>query len=99
MPLGVILAILSYSIYSCGDAIVKSFSGQLSVFEIGFFANAFALVPAIFAKRPGEHWRQAFKLSHPWLLLRSSMLTPTMPSASRCVASACMRSIASSRAS
>ena len=68
MPLGVIFALLSYSIYSCGDAIVKSFSGQLSVFEIGFFANAFALVPAIFAKRPGEHWRQAFKLSHPWLL-------------------------------
>ena len=59
MPLGVILALLSYSIYSCGDAIVKSFSGQLSVFEIGFFANAFALVPAIFAKRPGEHWRQS----------------------------------------
>jgi drug/metabolite transporter (DMT)-like permease len=68
MPLGVILALLSYSIYSCGDAIVKSLSGQLSVFEIGFFANLIALVPAVFAKRPGEHWRQAFKLSHPWLL-------------------------------
>ena len=68
MPLGVLLALVSYSIYSCGDAIVKSFSGQLGVFEIGFFANLFALIPAVFAKRDGEKWRTAFRLSHPWLL-------------------------------
>ncbi len=68
MPLGVLFALLSYSIYSCGDAMVKSFSGQLSVFEIGFFANLFALVPAAFAKRPGEHWRQAFRLAEPKLM-------------------------------
>ncbi|MEO8882343.1 MAG: DMT family transporter [Devosia sp.] len=68
MPLGVLIGLLSYSIYSCGDAIVKSFSGELGVFEIGFFSNVFALVPAVFAKRRGEHWRQAFRLSHPWLL-------------------------------
>jgi len=68
MPFGVLIALLSYSLYSCGDALVKSFTGQLGVFEIGFFANIFALVPAVFAKRPGEHWRQAFRLSNPWLL-------------------------------
>ena len=56
MPLGVLVGLLSYSIYSCGDALVKSFSGELGVFEIGFFSNIFALVPAVFAKRPGEHW-------------------------------------------
>ena len=39
MPLGVLLALLSYSLYSCGDALVESFSAELGVFEIGFFAN------------------------------------------------------------
>jgi drug/metabolite transporter (DMT)-like permease len=68
MPLGVLFALLSYSLYSCGDALVKSFSGQLSVFEIGFFGNLFALLPAVFAKRPGEHWHYAFHLAHPRLL-------------------------------
>lgn len=68
MPLGVVLALLSYSLYSCGDALVKSFSAELGVFEIGFFSNLFALVPAVFAKRPGEHWRHAFRLGNPKLL-------------------------------
>jgi drug/metabolite transporter (DMT)-like permease len=68
MPLGVIFALLSYSLYSCGDAITKSFTGQLGVFEIGFFANLFALVPPALAKPKGEKWRHAFRLTHPWLL-------------------------------
>jgi drug/metabolite transporter (DMT)-like permease len=68
MPLGVVFALLSYSLYSCGDAITKSFTGQLSVFEIGFFANLFALVPPALAKPKGEHWRHAFRLTHPRLL-------------------------------
>jgi drug/metabolite transporter (DMT)-like permease len=68
MPFGVAFALLSYSLYSCGDALVKSFAGQISVFEIGFFSNVFALVPAAFAKRRGEHWRHAFRLAHPGLL-------------------------------
>jgi len=68
MPLGVVFALLSYSLYSCGDAITKSFTGQLSVFEIGLFANLFALVPPALAKPKGEKWRHAFRLTHPWLL-------------------------------
>src|SRR6185437_10968451 len=68
MPLGVIFALLSYSLYSCGDAITKSFTGQLGVFEIGFFANLFALVPPALAKPKGEKWRHAFRLAHPKLL-------------------------------
>lgn len=68
MPLGVLFALLSYSIYSCGDAMVKSFTGTAGVFEIGFVSNIFALVPAVFAKRDGESWRHALKLAHPWLL-------------------------------
>ena len=68
MPLGVVLALVSYGLYSCGDAIVKSFSGELGVFEIGFFANLFSLLPAVLAKPKGEHWRHAFRLNHPWLM-------------------------------
>lgn len=68
MPLGVLFALFSYSIYSCGDAMVKSFAGTAGVFEIGFVSNIFALVPAMFAKRDGEHWRHAFRLAHPRLL-------------------------------
>ncbi len=68
MPLGVVFALISYCLYSCGDALVKSFAGQLGVFEIGFFANVFALVPAALAKPKGEHWRRAFKLKHPGLM-------------------------------
>jgi drug/metabolite transporter (DMT)-like permease len=68
MPLGVIFALLSYSLYSFGDAIVKSFSGEISVFEIGFFATLFSLIPAVLAKRPGEHWRHAWKMQHPGLV-------------------------------
>lgn len=68
MPLGVILALVSYSLYSCGDALVKSFSGQLGVFEISCITNAFALAPPAFAKPKGEHWRHAFRLNQPWLM-------------------------------
>ena len=68
MPLGVAFALISYCLYSCGDALVKSFTAQLGVFEIGFFANVFALVPAAFAKPRGEHWRHAFRLNAPVLM-------------------------------
>jgi drug/metabolite transporter (DMT)-like permease len=68
MPIGVVFSLISYCLYSCGDALVKSFSGQLGVFEIGFFANVFAIVPAVLAKPKGEHWRQAFRLNAPWLM-------------------------------
>jgi drug/metabolite transporter (DMT)-like permease len=72
MPVGVFFALVAYSIYSCGDAIVKSFGSSLSVFEIGFFIAAFSLLPALFAKPKGERWRDAFKLRHPLLVhLRS----------------------------
>lgn len=72
MPIGVIYAIAAYSIYSCGDAIVKGFGQSLSVFEIGFFIAVFSLIPALFVKPKGERWRDSFKLVHPRLVhLRS----------------------------
>src|SRR5690348_12651088 len=72
MPVGVLFAIAAYSIYSCGDAIIKGFGTTLSVFEIGFFVALFSLIPALFAKPPGERWRDAFHLTRPFLVhLRS----------------------------
>lgn len=72
MPVGVIYAVAAYSIYSCGDAVIKGFGQSLSVFEIGFFVALFSLLPAVFAKPQGERWRDSFKLRHPLLVhLRS----------------------------
>ncbi|MFN4209698.1 MAG: DMT family transporter [Devosia sp.] len=72
MPVGVIYAVVAYSVYSCGDAIIKGFGQDLSVFEIGFFIAVFGLIPAAFAKPKGERWRDSFRLKHPFLVhLRS----------------------------
>jgi drug/metabolite transporter (DMT)-like permease len=68
MPLGVLFSLIAYGIYSCGDAIIKSFSGHLSVFEIGFFTALASVIPAMLAKPAGEHWRHTWKMHHPWLL-------------------------------
>ncbi|QQR34698.1 DMT family transporter [Devosia oryziradicis] len=72
MPVGVIYAIVAYSVYSCGDAVIKGFGQDLSVFEIGFFVALFGLIPAAFAKPKGERWRDSFQLGKPLLVhLRS----------------------------
>lgn len=68
MPTGVLLGLLSFSIYAVGDAITKGFSGQLGVFELQFFINLFALVPIVFAKDRNEQWRDTFKLANPLLM-------------------------------
>lgn len=72
MPAGVIYALVAYSVYSCGDAIIKGFGQTLSVFEIGFFVALFSLIPALFAKPRHERWRDSFRLKHAGLVhLRS----------------------------
>jgi drug/metabolite transporter (DMT)-like permease len=68
MPIGVLLGLLSFSIYAVGDAITKGFAGEISVFELQFFINLFALVPIVFAKDKSERWRDTFKLSSPLLM-------------------------------
>jgi len=68
MPLGVVFSLLAYGIYSCGDAIIKGFSGNLGVFEIGFFTAIFSVLPAMLSKPAGEHWRHTWQMQHPWLL-------------------------------
>src|SRR3569832_2501618 len=75
MPIGVLLAVLAFSIYSVGDSIIKSFgSGTLSVFEINFFLNLFALTALPMARRPEDRWRDVFRLRHPWLMNARALL-------------------------
>ncbi len=68
MPTGVLYAIVAYSVYSCGDAIIKGFGQSLSIFEIGFFVALFSLLPAVFAKPKGERWRDSLQLKRPALV-------------------------------
>jgi drug/metabolite transporter (DMT)-like permease len=66
VPLGVLLAIVSYAVYSWGDAIIKSLGETVGMYEIGLFCTAFSLLPALFAKPKDEAWRDTFKFRHPW---------------------------------
>jgi drug/metabolite transporter (DMT)-like permease len=68
MPIGVLLGLLSFSIYAVGDAMTKSFAGEIGVFELQFFINLFALIPIVFAKDKSERWRDTFRLSSPVLM-------------------------------
>jgi drug/metabolite transporter (DMT)-like permease len=68
MPIGVLLALISYSTYAVADAITKGFAGQMSVFEIIFFVNLIGLIPALIAKGRDEPWGELFKLSNPLLM-------------------------------
>lgn len=68
MPIGIVYALVAYSIYSCGDALVKGFGNSLSVFEIGFFVALFSLLPALFSKPAPERWRDTFVMRRPLLV-------------------------------
>jgi len=73
MPLGVLFALLSFTLYSFGDAMTKAFAGQYSVFELNFFINVIAILPGILTKEPETRWRDTFKLSAPWLMHARSL--------------------------
>lgn len=75
MPTGVLLALLSYSIYAVGDGITKSFTGSaLSVFEIVFVINLFCLAALPLARQRDEKWRDMFKFEHPLLMNARALL-------------------------
>ena len=75
MPIGVLFALLSYSIYAVSDAITKSFTGStLSVFEINFVINLFSLVAMPLARQQGEKWGDLFKLQRPMLMHARALL-------------------------
>jgi drug/metabolite transporter (DMT)-like permease len=68
MPLGVLFALGAYALYSCCDAIIKGFGSGLTIYEIACFSALFSMLPAIFTKPKGEHWRHVFRLKHPWFV-------------------------------
>ena len=75
MPTGVLLALLSYSIYAIGDAITKSFTGSgLSVFEITFIINLFTLAALPFTRQPGERWSELLSFKRPLLMHARAIL-------------------------
>lgn len=65
---GVLLALGCYAVYSWSDAMVKAIGSSLSIFEIGVVVTAVSFVPGLFARPPGEKWRDALKLSRPILV-------------------------------
>ena len=65
---GIALGFLAYFLFSCSDANVKALSGQLPVFEIGFFSTLFAGLVLLFLKPRDERWRDAFRVRRPGLV-------------------------------
>lgn len=65
---GILLGLLSYAVFSWGDALVKSLGGQLPIFEIGFFATLFSMVALPFARAPNERWRDLFRMHRPGMV-------------------------------
>jgi drug/metabolite transporter (DMT)-like permease len=68
MPAGAAFGFLAYALYSCCDAIIKGMGGSLPIYEIAFFSTLFSLLPAIFTKPAGEHWRTFWRLRNPRLV-------------------------------
>lgn len=67
MPIGVLLAFVAYACFSMSDALIKVIGSGLSVFEVAFFTTTFSIIP-LMLKKDGEHFRDIYKLHHPWLL-------------------------------
>ncbi|MBZ9676443.1 DMT family transporter [Mesorhizobium sp. ES1-1] len=66
MTNGILLALIAYASYSCGDAVVKSLGGQFTVFEIGFFSTLFAGCFLFFSRPANERWRDFWRTNRPW---------------------------------
>jgi drug/metabolite transporter (DMT)-like permease len=68
VPVGVLLAIACYAVYSWGDAIIKALGQSVGMFEIGLVTTIFSVLPALFAKPKAEAWRDTFRFRHPLLM-------------------------------
>ena len=65
MTKGVLLAFLTYALYSSSDALVKSLGGRMPVVEIVFFATLANFIVILCLRPPGERWRDMFRPNHP----------------------------------
>jgi drug/metabolite transporter (DMT)-like permease len=63
-----LLAMLAYAAFSWGDASVKALSGQLSIFEIGFFGGLFAVAFMLPSRPKDERWRSFWRMRRPWMV-------------------------------
>ncbi|MGP2491963.1 DMT family transporter [Mesorhizobium sp. PUT5] len=59
-------AFTAYACFSISDAFTKALHGPLSVFEIGFFENLFAVLVLLNTRHGDERWRDFWKMSRPW---------------------------------
>lgn len=73
MQNGVLLALLSYAVYSWGDSLIKSLgTSGLSVFEVGLFNTLFAALFLLVFKPKGESWSGFWRTGRPFAVhLRS----------------------------
>jgi S-adenosylmethionine uptake transporter len=64
---GIAVALITFTIFSCADALVKWLSARYSIFQIIFIGTLFALIPAtvLIARRGGV---ASLKPRHPWLV-------------------------------
>ncbi|EAU43079.1 hypothetical protein FP2506_09556 [Fulvimarina pelagi HTCC2506] len=68
MQIGILIAFAGYFAFACGDATLKALGDDLPIYEIGFFTSLFAILPALFTKRPEDNWRNVFVPNRPFLL-------------------------------
>ncbi|AZO16126.1 DMT family transporter [Mesorhizobium sp. M2A.F.Ca.ET.037.01.1.1] len=61
-----VCAFAAYACFSTSDAFTKALHGPLSVFEIGFFENAFASLVLMATRHQNERWIEFWKMSRPW---------------------------------
>jgi drug/metabolite transporter (DMT)-like permease len=70
MNTGVLLAFLTYALFSTGDATIKGLGDTaLSTWEISFFCALFSGLAMVFLKPREERWSELFQMRHPVLLL------------------------------
>jgi drug/metabolite transporter (DMT)-like permease len=77
MVKGILVGLLSYAVFACCDALIKSLGESLPVFEIGFFATLFALVGMPLARAPSERWRDLFRMHRPGMVLLRALAGTT----------------------
>ncbi len=65
MNKGVVLAFLSYALFSTSDALVKSVGGKLPITEIVFFGTLFNFIVILILRPRGERWRDMWRMNHP----------------------------------
>lgn len=66
---GLGLAYITFGLYSCNDAILKSFGGGLPIFEVLFFSTFFSIVLVVALKPREERLRDIFRMRDPLLVL------------------------------